>query len=191
MTTIKLSPEERKLLLEIARAAIEKRVFREPLPPIDDSILTDNLREEGASFVTLSLDGALRGCIGSLEPYQALAEDVREHAIAAAFNDFRFSPITSEELPRIKIEISRLTKPVLVSYQDAEDLVAKLRPGIDGVVLQDGLRRATFLPQVWDKLPDPQDFLSQLCLKMGIPGDSWLKKDLEVFVYQVEEFRES
>ena len=187
----RLTPEERNLLLSIARNAIEKRVAGEPLPPIDIVDLPNQLQEPGASFVTLTIDEALRGCIGTLEPYQPLAKDVQEHAVAAALSDYRFSPVQPSEMPRIKIEISRLTPPEAVTYQDAEDLVGKIRPGIDGVVLKDNLKRATFLPQVWDKIPDPEDFLSHLCLKMGVRGDSWRTRNLEVLVYQVEEFRET
>jgi AmmeMemoRadiSam system protein A len=187
----RLTQEERNLLLRIARRAIEKRVAGEPLPPIDFENLPHNLQEPGASFVTLTLDGALRGCIGTLEPYQPLAEDVQEHAVAAALSDYRFPPVQPAELHRINIEISRLTPPKAIAYQDAEELVGKLRPGIDGVVLKDNLKRATFLPQVWEKIPVPQDFLNHLCLKMGVPVDSWRSGKFEVLVYQVEEFHEN
>jgi AmmeMemoRadiSam system protein A len=187
----RLTQEERNLLLRIARRAIEKRVAGEPLTPIDFENLPNHLQEPGASFVTLTLDGALRGCIGTLEPYQPLAEDVQEHAVAAALSDYRFPPVQPAELHRISIEISRLTPPKAVAYQDAEELVGKLRPGIDGVVLKDNLKRATFLPQVWEKIPVPQDFLNHLCLKMGVPVDSWRSGKFEVLVYQVEEFHEN
>ena len=186
----KLTEEEKQLLLRLARQALERGVRGQPLPPLDPAALTPTLRENGASFVTLTIDGELRGCVGALEPYQPLAEDVREHAIAAALEDYRFPPVREEELPRIKIEISRLTQPVPLSYIDAQDLLARLRPGVDGVILRDGWRRATFLPQVWEKIPDKAEFLDNLCYKMGVAPDTWRHKHLDVFVYQVEEFHE-
>ncbi len=185
-----LSPQERALLLKIGRDAITAAVRGKPLPRLDLASFPPRLREKGASFVTLTRHGALRGCIGTLEAYQPLALDVQEHAVAAATQDYRFPPVRPEELPEIEIEVSRLTPAVPLEYASPEDLLRKLRPGVDGVVLSDGLRRATFLPQVWEKLPDAAEFLSQLCLKMGAPPDLWRRKPLEVSVYQVEEFHE-
>lgn len=187
----KLTPEEQQTLLHLAREALECGVRGETLPPLDQSSLPARLREAGASFVTLTESGQLRGCIGALEPYQSLAEDVREHAIAAALEDPRFPPVSNRELDRIEIEVSRLTRPVPLEYRDAEDLLTKLRPHVDGVILRDSFRRSTFLPQVWEKIPDPAGFLSNLCYKMGADPDLWQKKHLDVLVYQVEEFHES
>lgn len=187
----KLSSEEQKILLHLAREAVESAVKGEELPPLDGSSLSENLREEGTSFVTLTRRGQLRGCIGALEAYQSLAEDVREHAAGAALKDPRFAPVTEVELSEIQIEISRLTRPTPLEYKDAKDLLSKLRPHIDGVILHDGPHhRATFLPQVWEKLPDPAGFLSNLCYKMGLEPDLWRRKHLEVLTYQVEEFHE-
>ncbi len=185
-----LTPEERGILLRLAREALETAVRGGQRQPLEMDSLPPRLREQGASFVTLTIGGNLRGCIGALEPYQPLAEDVCEHAVAAALQDFRFPPVQSNELPHIEIEISRLTLPVPLDYTTPEDLLAKLRPGIDGVILRDGFRRATFLPQVWQKLPDPADFLDNLCYKMGASPRLWRQKHLEVLVYQVEEFHE-
>jgi AmmeMemoRadiSam system protein A len=137
------------------------------------------------------VSGQLRGCIGALEPYQPLAEDVREHAVAAALEDPRFPPVSERELNGIEIEISRLTRPISLEYKDANDLLSKLRPGVDGVILRDAFRRATFLPQVWEKISDPAEFLDNLCYKMGASPDLWRRKHLDVLTYQVEEFRES
>lgn len=186
----KLTPEEQKTLLRMAREAMEHAVRGERLPPLAPSNLSDNLREEGASFVTLTVRGQLRGCIGALEAYQPLADDVREHAVAAALEDPRFPRVREDELSRIQVEVSRLTRPVPLQYRDADDLLSKLRPHVDGVILRDGFRRATFLPQVWEKIPDPSEFLGNLCYKMGAEGDLWRRKHLEVLTYQVEEFRE-
>jgi AmmeMemoRadiSam system protein A len=185
-----LNDPERKYLLTLARKSIENGVHGEAPPEIASGELTTNLRQAGASFVTLTRQGMLRGCIGALEPYQSLVEDVREHAAAAALEDYRFPPVRPEELPEIRIEISRLTIPKRLDYENADDLIQKLRPGIDGVVLRDGYRRATFLPQVWEKIPLVDEFLSQLCQKMGASSNLWKHKKLEVLIYQVEEFHE-
>ena len=188
--TDQLTLAEKHTLLQLARQALESGVQGSSLPPVDEASLTPALRAEGASFVTLTVGGNLRGCIGALEPYQPLAEDVREHAVAAALQDYRFHPVQREELPRIEIEVSRLTIPVPLVYKDAADLLSKLHPGVDGVILRDGFRRATFLPQVWEKIPDPSEFLENLCYKMGAAPDTWRRKKLEVLIYHVEEFHE-
>lgn len=186
----KLTIEEQKILLRLARDAMEHGVRVGDLPALDLASLPPGLREEGSSFITLTMHGQLRGCIGSLEPYQALAEDVREHAVAAALKDPRFPPVQADELSEIQIEISRLTRPVPLEYKDADDLLAKLCPHVDGVIIRDGLHRATFLPQVWEKVPEPADFLNNLCYKMGVQPDLWRHKHLEVLTYRVEEFHE-
>lgn len=185
-----LTPEEKQFLLKLARQSLEKGVCGENLPQIDIESLSPRMRALGASFVTLTQRGNLRGCIGALEPYQPLAEDVREHAVAAALDDYRFQPVRPEELPEIEIEISRLTIPTPLEYSRSEELLQRLRPGIDGVIIHDGFRRATFLPQVWDKISDAEIFLSQLCMKMGSSADVWRHKKLSVEIYQVEEFHE-
>jgi AmmeMemoRadiSam system protein A len=185
-----LSVEEKQTLLRLAREALDVAVRGKGLPALDTTQLTPLLQAKGAAFVTLTIDGQLRGCVGALQPYQPLAEDVREHAIAAALQDYRFPPVRPEELPNIRIEISRLTIPQPLNYKDANDLLAKLRPGIDGVILRDGMRRATFLPQVWEQLPDKEEFLSHLSAKMGATPNLWRMKHLEVQIYQVEEFHE-
>lgn len=186
----RLTSEEKDLLLRFARHALESGVRGKKLETLELDSLSPRLQAPGASFVTLTERGNLRGCIGALEPYQPLAEDVREHAIAAALQDYRFPRVTPDELPKIEIEVSRLTVPVPLPYETSEELLAKLRPNIDGVLLRDGSRRATFLPQVWEKIPDPAEFLDNLCYKMGVPSNLWRQKHLEVFIYQVEEFHE-
>ena len=186
-----LTLNEQKTLLRIAREAIEHAVRGEKSSPQNSSTLSPNLREQGASFVTLTINKRLRGCIGALEAYQPLADDVREHAVAAALEDPRFPPVSEDELNRIQIEVSRLTRPIPLEYKDADDLLSKLRPHVDGVILKDGYsRRATFLPQVWEKIPNPSEFLNNLCYKMGARDDLWRTKHLDVLVYQVEEFHE-
>jgi AmmeMemoRadiSam system protein A len=186
----KLTLDEQKVLLRMAREAMECAVRGEKLPPLDPTELSTNLREKGASFVTLTIRGQLRGCIGTLEAHQPLANDVRERAVSAALDDPRFPQVREDELSRIQVEVSRLTRPVPLEYIDAEDLLSKLKPHVDGVILKDGFRRATFLPQVWEKIPNPSEFLENLCYKMGTNADQWRRKHLDVLVYQVEEFHE-
>lgn len=188
--SISLTDGEKQTLLRIAREAMENAVRRRSLPPLEIDSLTQRLRENGASFVTLTIHDDLRGCIGALEAYQPLAEDVREHAIAAALEDPRFPPVHESELGSIVIEASYLTKPQEVPYSNSEDLLLKIRPHVDGVILKHGFRRATFLPQVWEKIPEPAEFLRQLCYKMGERPNLWRETKLQVYVYQVEEFHE-
>jgi len=175
----------------MAREAMEHGVRGKKLPALNTETLSAHLRENGASFITLTVRGQLRGCIGALEAYQPLVEDVREHAVAAALEDPRFPPVREDELSRIQIEVSRLTRPVPLNYKDADDLVSKLRPHVDGVILRDGYHRATFLPQVWEKIPDPAEFLNNLCYKMGMSENLWRSKHPEVLTYHVEEFHET
>lgn len=185
-----LSSQERDILLKLARSAMEDAVRGLPVNPLDLSPYSPGLSEPGVCFVTLTRNGMLRGCIGALEAYQPLAEDVREHAIAAALSDYRFPPVREDELSEVKIEISRLTQPYRLAYQSPEELLAALRPHIDGVTLIDGPRRATFLPQVWEKLPEKEQFLQHLCQKMGARPNLWREKPLQVQIYQVQEFHE-
>jgi AmmeMemoRadiSam system protein A len=185
-----LSSDEKKNLLQIARQALILAVNGKPVPPIDIKSFTPLLRQNGASFVTLTENGDLRGCVGALEPSMPLAEDVQYHAVAAALQDYRFPPVRSAEVPGILIEVSRLTLPQPLIYKDPHELLIQLRPHIDGVILKDGFRRATFLPQVWEKLPQPREFLAHLCQKMGAPYDLWEHRELQVLIYQVEDFHE-
>ncbi len=188
--TDSLTDGEKQILLRLAREAMESAVKGETLPPLDKQALPLSLREEGASFVTLTIHGELRGCIGALEAYQPLADDVQEHAVAASLRDPRFPPVGESELSRIRLEVSRLTAPHPLEYSSGDDLLKKLRPHVDGVILKDGFRRATFLPQVWEKIPDPAEFLDHLCQKMGARPGLWRDAKLVVQTYQVEEFRE-
>jgi len=189
--TSSLSVDEKQILLRLAREALECAAYGRKLPPVDQTALTPALTATGASFITLTKRGELRGCIGALEPTLPLFEDVRQHALAAALQDFRFPPVHDTELTDICVEVSRLTPPIPLEYTGPEDLIARLHPSVDGVILSDGnWRRATFLPQVWEKLPDPVNFLNHLCEKMGLPPDSWRAQHLEVRVYQVEEFHD-
>jgi AmmeMemoRadiSam system protein A len=185
-----LTNEEEQILLKEARHSIELAIQNKPLPELILQDYSPALQEKGASFVTLTEHDELRGCIGALEAYQPLILDVREHAIAAALDDYRFSPVQPDELPFLHIEISRLTNPEPLAYSEPFRLPELLKKGVDGVILRDGIRRATFLPQVWEQLPIPEDFLSHLCNKMGAPADLWRHKKLDVSIYHVVEFHE-
>ena len=185
-----LTPEEGQWLLRLAREALEAGVHGRDLPPLPHG-LPPRLLEKGAAFVTLRAKdtGRLRGCIGSIIATRPLAEDVRAHAIDAALRDPRFPPVTPPELPNIALEVSRLTPLQPLHYTSPDDLLARLRPGTDGVLLRDGWRQATFLPQVWHSLPDPTEFLTHLCLKMGAEPTCW-QRPIDVFTYQVQIFQE-
>ena len=186
-----ISEIDKKKLLEIAREAITCTVRNEQLVKIKLQEYSQLLRDPGASFVTLTIQGKLRGCIGTLEANQPLVLDVQEHAVAAALEDYRFPVVREEELQLISIEISRLTPVQLVDYSTHEDLISKIRVSVDGVLIRANGRRATFLPQVWEKVPDPEQFLSQLCMKMGATPDLWREKHLQIYTYQVEKFKEA
>ena len=186
-----LSEIDKKKLLKIAREAITRVVRNEQLKRIKPQEHSQLLREPGASFVTLTIREELRGCIGTLEANQPLILDVQEHAVAAAMEDYRFPVVREKELQMINIEISRLTPVHLMDYSTPEDLVSKIRVNVDGILIKASGRRATFLPQVWEKVPDTEQFLSQLCMKMGAPPDLWRNKHLQIYTYQVEKFREA
>ena len=188
--TNQLSGEEQKLLLETARNAIRRELDKEEKLPLMMDAYSPKLRENGACFITIKKKGVLRGCVGSIEAVQPLIQDVRERAVAAAFQDYRFPPLTLPEFDEIRIEISRLTPPRKLNYQDPEDLINKLRPRIDGVILRYQTHRGTFLPQVWEQLPSPELFLNRLCLKMGLDQSVWRSAKLQVETYQVEKFQE-
>ena len=185
-----LNDNDRTALLHMARETVQLTADRQSLPHLNLADYSEDLRQDGASFVTLTIGEQLRGCIGALEAYQPLVMGVQEHAAAAASEDYRFPRVRPEEVLQIQIEISRLTPTQALLYENWQDLIAQLRPGLDGVLIRDGRRRATFLPQVWEKLPDPHNFLSHLCVKMEAPEDYWQTHKLDVSIYQVEEFKE-
>lgn len=188
----KLSNEEKRILLSVARETIVCAAKQDKLPQINLEDYSKNLQDHGATFVTLHTKRGkkLRGCIGSLEAYQPLILDVQTHAVGAALEDYRFQPVRPEEVDLLQIEISRLSVPKPLPFSEPNELPNLLNVGIDGVILQDGFRRATFLPQVWEQLPDPEIFLDHLCSKMGVDPGLWRRKMLEVFIYEVEEFEE-
>lgn len=173
-------------LLELARLSIKDELFG--TSSIDEEALLieePSLNEQRATFVTLYLDTRLRGCIGSLLPQRKLLNDIIYNAKAAAFHDFRFQPVTKQEFAQLKIEISILSLPKEVIYDSLEELKEKIRPGIDGVILQKHFDKATFLPQVWEQLPSFELFFEHLCLKAGLCEDC-LKNFPTIQTYQVE-----
>ena len=174
-----------RVLLTHARHAIAAR-FGQPAPVAVD---LPPLHQPGATFVTLTLDGQLRGCIGSLEAWRPLAEDVQANAIAAAFRDPRFAPLSADELEKIRVEVSLLSKPVALQFSDESDALRQLRPGIDGIILVAGDQRSTFLPQVWEQLPEPQQFLAHLKQKAGLPA-SWWSDSVQLYRYEVQKWKE-
>lgn len=162
-----------KRLLDIARDSIAHGLRAGSPLAIDLGDEPAPLREPRAAFVTLHLHRQLRGCIGSIEAYRPLAEDVAQNAYAAAFEDPRFPPVTEAEAGRLDLHISVLTPPLPMTVKDEADLLAQLRPGRDGLILQEGHRRATFLPAVWEDLADPRQFVLYLKRKAGLSPDHW------------------
>lgn len=188
MNTKTLTEEQGSVLLEIARAAIGKRLGEEVAPPQQNDPALD---EPGGTFVTLKLNNQLRGCIGNIEPVRSLREAVRENALHAAFQDYRFSPLSRQEFAEVEVSLSILTPASRLFYIDSQDLLSKLRPGVDGVILRHGVRSATFLPQVWEQLPQAEQFLSHLCLKAGLSKDFWREGEVEIHTYRVQSFTEN
>ena len=173
----------RTLALDSIREGLETGQASEP----DLASLPPSVQELGATFVTLQLHGRLRGCVGSFERSRPLAEDVARNAYSAAFRDYRFSPLSAAELSDIEIHISVLTPLEPMNVGSREDLLRQLRPGLDGLLLEDTTHRATFLPQVWESLPEPESFLGELLAKAGLPRDFW-SGTLSFHRYGVEEF---
>ncbi|MDY0012311.1 MAG: AmmeMemoRadiSam system protein A [Rhodocyclaceae bacterium] len=187
MSTTEAATELGPLLLAIARHAIAQALgLAAPVPDQADP----RLRERGATFVTLTLDGELRGCIGSLNAHRPLGQDVRENALAAAFQDPRFAPLGADEWPRTRVEVSLLSRPEFMDFKDQAEVLARLRPGVDGVIFFAGCQKATFLPQVWEQLPHPREFMAALKRKAGKSPEYW-GADVMIATYQVEKWKEA
>ncbi len=180
-----ISEDGRQILLEVARQSVQHGLqYRKPLP-VAVADYPDELQVQRASFVTLSLHQQLRGCVGSLEARRPLVVDVAENAFSAAFRDPRFPPLTEPEFPELDYHISVLTPPEPIQFTDEADLLAQIRPNVDGLILEDQGRRGTFLPVVWEGLPEPAAFLQQLKIKIGFPASYW-SDSLKVSRYTVE-----
>jgi AmmeMemoRadiSam system protein A len=184
------SPEERRTLLVLARRSVVLAAERADAPEVPDGI-SGHLRQEKGAFVTLTKGGQLRGCIGDIFPEEPLVLAVINNARNAALRDPRFSPVTSDELGDIAIEVSVLSVPKPLPFSSPEDLLGKLRPNVHGVVLNVDGSRATFLPQVWEQLPDKVDFLSHLSAKAGREPNAWRGSGTRVHTYTAEAFEES
>jgi AmmeMemoRadiSam system protein A len=178
--------ERNQILLQLARGAIADHLGLTVAIP-DTS--APWLQEPGATFVTLTQQGQLRGCIGSLEAHQPLWQDVRANAVASAFRDPRFLPLTLEELERTRVEVSLLSPQQAMQFGSEAEALAQLRPNVDGVVLQYGHHRGTFLPQVWAQLPTPEEFMAHLKLKAGLPVQFWAD-DIQLSRYTVQKWKE-
>jgi AmmeMemoRadiSam system protein A len=186
-----LTPAEQATLVELARRAIRDSNATGQTPAVDEATLTPALRAPRGCFVTLTRRGKLRGCIGNLLPHEPLFQSVMHNACGAAFRDSRFPPVSGDELPELEVEISVLSKPLPLDYSEPGELLHRLCPGVDGVVLNVGGRTATFLPQVWEKIPDPAEFLDQLARKAGLPADAWRDPTATVLTYQAESFEDA
>ena len=184
-----MSMEDKRYLLQLARTVILDHLGEKTSSPLP-ARSTPEFMEKRGCFVTLHSSGRLRGCIGIIEPIKSLIAGVKENAIHAGFQDPRFSPVTLSEMENITIEISILTKPVPLVFENADDLKKLLKPGVHGVILSQGYYRATFLPQVWEQLPGTEDFLGHLCRKAGMEKTCWKDTKTAVEVYEVSVFSE-
>lgn len=188
-----LTAKEGKQLIVLARQKIMAELgLANELEEAVRNITSDVCMENCGTFVALyKNEGELKGCMGNIEPVKPLIKGVLDNASNAAFKDSRFSPLTTEELKDIFIEISILTEPEKLNYKDSDDLILKLRPVIDGVIIKKRHQNATFLPQVWQQLTLPEIFLSHLCMKAGLPSDEWKNGELTISTYQVQLFEEN
>lgn len=183
----KLSDEARRILRDVARQSIAHGVERGGPLQISLEEYPPELQEIRACFVTLHLGGMLRGCIGSLEAHRPLVLDVAHMAFSAAFSDPRFSPVRKEELEDLEISISVLSPQEQISFDSEEDLLQKIRPGIDGLVIKEDFFSGTLLPSVWESIPDPKEFLRTLKMKANLPPNHW-SDTVQIFRYTTESF---
>lgn len=177
----------RQKLLQLARDSIGHGLIHGEALPVRVNEYETELRQARACFVTLHKDGQLRGCIGSLEALRPLVKDVSENAYSAAFRDPRFNPLSKNEFDQLSISISVLTPASDISFDSEQDLIAQIEPNVDGLILQEGSRRGTFLPSVWEQLPETKQFLQHLKLKAGLSTEYW-SDTVRVSRYQTESF---
>ena len=186
-----LAEADRQTLHNIAKASISYSLEQGSNAQFEKTLSLDeyspDLRQQRATFVTLNIDDQLRGCIGTLEAHQALVMDVAHNARAAAFQDPRFGPLSKLEFERLQIHISILGIPEPMSFNSEQDLILQIRPGIDGLILTAAGRRGTFLPSVWESLTTPEEFISHLKLKAGLPTSYW-SDDIKIERYTTESF---
>lgn len=185
ITLAEYNSDERKILLQTAKDSVIYGLNHPNPPELDLHNYSPHLLEHRSCFVTLRMHEHLRGCIGSLQASQPLIMDVVANAFNAAFDDPRFKPVKAHELDHLVIDISVLSKPITMQVKTEADLLQQLRPGVDGLILSDHGHRATFLPSVWDQLPNPADFVSQLKNKAGWNSDYW-SNTLKIETYTAE-----
>jgi len=185
---MKLTVAEQEYLLDLARKVLLEFVRSGGQPPVGESSLNPALREPRGCFVTLTRHDELRGCIGNIQARDPLYRAVIHNACGAAFRDSRFSPVSGTEIPDLEIEISVLTEPTPLVVASPQELLQKLRPEVDGVVLKAEGRTATFLPQVWEKFSDAASFMDELARKALLPASAWREPGAVVLTYQVESF---
>ncbi len=189
-----LSHDQGRLLVKLARLVIEDRLSNEKEDRVSAflarSAQNHEFQQRAGTFVTLQRNHQLRGCIGNLAADTSILEGVKRNAVQAAFHDPRFPPLAPEELEGLDIEVSILSRPKALVYENGDDLISKLHIDADGVIIRKGSAGATFLPQVWQQLPDPKSFLNHLCSKAGLPSDAWQRTRLDVMTYQVQHFNE-
>lgn len=179
------SKDEQKILIDVARMSIKAGLDNKVISNIKTELFPKKLQETRSCFVTLEIDGKLRGCIGSLEASQPLIVDVAKNAYLAGYKDKRFLPLTKEEYDKIAISISVLTPIKQINFDSEQDLLNKIRPGIDGLVLKDQGKSATFLPSVWQQLDNKELFINNLKLKAGLAQNYW-SDTIEFYSYQSE-----
>jgi len=188
---MKLTKKSKNFLLKLSRTALEHLFkFGKELDPNTIDI-PEKFKEKKATFVTLTKNSILRGCIGKLKPTCELYKDIIENTYSASFSDPRFPQLQKEELKDIKIEISILDTPQKFEYKTHKELTDKLSKEKCGVIIQSGFHSATFLPQVWEELKTPEEFLSHLCLKAGLENNAWKDKNIEIYLYNVLKFKEN
>jgi AmmeMemoRadiSam system protein B/AmmeMemoRadiSam system protein A len=189
-TTRHLNKHQGQALVRLARKTIMGKLGLKSARAESDPMIDNCFQEHRGTFVTLTIDKQLRGCIGNLESTESIMAGIKRNAVNAAFHDPRFAPLKADEFDQVEIEISILTEPQPLEYRNSKDLLVKLRINVDGVILRKGSASATFLPQVWEQLPQPESFLSHLCTKAGLSSDAWRKNNLEILTYQVQYFEE-
>lgn len=186
-----LSNEQKIYLLNLARQTIADYFNKGEKTALDPQEIVEELSKPAATFVTLTIDGDLRGCVGNLIAKKPLYQDIINNSLLAAFGDNRFPQLTQKELEIIKVEISILSEPTPYKFDSPDSLLEQIMPKKHGLIIQNSYDQATYLPQVWDDLPDKIDFLESLCQKAGLPKESWKDESTKIFYYTVGHFSEN
>jgi AmmeMemoRadiSam system protein A len=185
MARTSLTKQQQQLLLQLAKDSIAYGLAHGKALVVNEKDYSPELQEIRATFVTLEIDGELRGCIGMLEAVQPLVVDIAKNAYLAAFRDYRFPPVSEAEYPKLEIHLSILSPSEPIHFKSEQDLIQQLQPRVDGLIMQEGAKRGTFLPSVWESLPKPNDFLQHLKLKTGLPKSYW-SNTLQIYRYSCE-----